>query len=194
MCKQPGQGQGQQPGMSERMAGLGQQQSQLNQRSRNLAQRLSQQMRLSAGDHDELERMAREQARIREQLEQIQKDDEARRKLLGRLDQAKHDMQDVEEELRQGRTGDELEDKQTRILSRLLDAQRSINRRDFDPERESRPGEALAQRSAPQIPAELLRETDRLRLDLLKAEADRYPAQYRVFIESYLRSLNGNRR
>src|SRR5207247_3934264 len=100
MCKQPGQGQGQQPGMSERMAGLGQQQSQLNQRSRHLAQRLSQQMRLSAGDHDELERMAREQARIREQLEQIQKDDEARRKLLGRLDQAKRDMQDGEEELR----------------------------------------------------------------------------------------------
>jgi len=39
-----------------------------------------------------------------------------------------------------------------------------------------------------------MRENDRLRLDLLKAEADRYPAQYRAFIEAYLRSLNGSQR
>jgi hypothetical protein len=84
--------------------------------------------------------------------------------------------------------------KQQRILSRMLDAQRSINRRDYDPERESRPGADVARRSPSEIPTDLLRETDRLRLDLLKAEADRYPAQYRAFIESYLRSLNGNRR
>jgi hypothetical protein len=76
----------------------------------------------------------------------------------------------------------------------MLDAQRSINRRDFDPEREARPGEEVARRSPSEIPAELLRETDRLRLDLLKAEADRYPAQYRTLIESYLKSLSGNRR
>jgi hypothetical protein len=48
--------------------------------------------------------------------------------------------------------------------------------------------------SAPELPQELLRENDRLRLDLLKAEADRYPAQYRAFIEAYLRRLNGSRR
>ena len=41
------------------------------------------------------------------------------------------------------------------------------------------------------IPPELLRQNDRLRLDLLKAGSDRYPAQYRAFIEEYLRRLNG---
>ena len=40
------------------------------------------------------------------------------------------------------------------------------------------------------IPEDLLRQSDRLRLDMLKAESDRYPAQYRAFIEAYLRSLN----
>ena len=45
-----------------------------------------------------------------------------------------------------------------------------------------------------ELPAELLRENDRLRLDLLKAEADRYPARYRAYVEAYLRSLNGSRR
>jgi DNA segregation ATPase FtsK/SpoIIIE-like protein len=194
MCKMPGQGEGQQQGTGQQMADVGQQQQQLNQRSKGLAQRLSQQMRLSTGDQSELERLAQEQSRLREQLQQIQKDDRDRRELLGRLDAAEREMKEVEEALRSGSLGGDLEEKQTRILSRLLDAQRSVNRRDFDPERESRPGEEFTRTSAPELPADLLRETDRLRLDMLRAESDRYPAQYRTYIEAYLRSLNGIRR
>ena len=193
MCQNPGAGQ-QGKSASEKMGEIGERQGQLNQQSRTVAQRLSEQMRLSAGDRSELERLANEQARIREQLEQVQRDEERNRQLLGRLEQTRREMQEVEEALRQGPTGDDLEQKQQRILSRLLDAQRSTNRRDFDPERESRPGEDLARRSAPELPADLMRESDRLRLDLLKARADQYPPQYRAFIETYLRTLNGSRR
>jgi hypothetical protein len=152
-------------------------------------------MRLSAGDEAEMRRLSEEQRRIREQLEQIQQDEQARHQLLGRLDDTGREMKQVEEALRDGSTdGDRIEQQQQHILSRLLDAQRSLNRQDFDPERESRPGEDVARGSPAELPAELMRETDRLRLDLLKADADRYPAQYRAFIESYLRSLNGTRR
>jgi hypothetical protein len=194
MCQTPGEGSGQQQGTGQQMSQLGQQQQQLNQRSQSLTQRLTQQMRLSAGDRDEMQRLSQEQARLRQQLEQIQRDDEARKQLLGRLDAAHREMKEVEEALAEGSFSGELEQKQTRILSRLLDAQRSMNRRDFDPQREARPGVEVEQRSAAELPAEMLRETDRLRLDLLKAESDRYPAQYRAFIEAYLRSLNGTRR
>ena len=44
------------------------------------------------------------------------------------------------------------------------------------------------------LPADLLRQSDRFRQDLLKSELDRYPAQYRAFVETYLRLLNGSRR
>jgi DNA repair exonuclease SbcCD ATPase subunit len=151
-------------------------------------------MRLSTGDRDQLNRLAEEQSRLRQQLEQIQRDENARNELLGRLDQAQREMQEVEEAFRDGSSEGDLEEKQQRILSRLLDAQRSVNRRDFNPERESRVGEDISGPSAPEIPRELLRESDRLRNDLLKAEADRYPAQYRALVEAYLRSLNGTRR
>ena len=199
MCNKPGSKPGgRKPGsngsLPMQMQALGEQQGQLNQESRSLSKRLSEQMRLSAGDRNEMQRMAEEQQRIREQLQEIQREDEAKKQLLGRLDQAQHDMKDVEEALRQGRSGDDVEEKQERILSRLLDAQRSVNRRDFDPERESRPGVDIVRASPAQLPADLMREHDRLRLDLLKAEADRYPAQYRALIEAYLRSLNGSRR
>ncbi len=194
MCQNPGSGQSGSQGLPQAMGELGEQQSQLNSESRALAQRLSQQMRLSAGDQSELRRLATEQQRLREELERIQQSDERERRLLGRLDAAHQEMKEVEEALRSGPPGDDLEQKQDRILSRLLDAQRSVNRRDFDPTRESRPGEDLARSSPAPLPAELLRESDRLRLGLLKADADRYPAQYRTLIESYLRALEGSRR
>jgi hypothetical protein len=195
MCPNPGQGMpgGRKPN-PQKIGEVGERQSLLNRQTRSIAQRLTEQMRLGAADRQELQRLADEQARIREQLEQIRRDDESRRELLGKLDQAEREMKQVEEILKSGRTDGDLEDKQTRIMSRLLDAQRSINRRDFDPERESRPGTDVARRSPAELPQELLRENDRLRLDLLKSEADRYPAHYRVFVEAYLRTLNGSRR
>jgi hypothetical protein len=192
--KKPGQGDGETPSPGGRLGKLSSQQGQLNERSTELARRLSQAMRLSSGDQAEMRRLADEQARLRAELEDIQRQDESRHQLLGRLDQARRDMQQVEEELRQGTPGADLEERQVNILSRLLDAQRSLNRRDFDPQRESRAGADVTRPAPAPLPASLLRENDRLRLDLMKADEDRYPAQYRALIERYLQRLNGTPR
>jgi hypothetical protein len=193
MCQNPGLGQAGKPN-PRRLGEISQQQSELNQQTRSVAQRLTEQMRLSTGDREQLDRLAREQERIRRELEEIRKEDESKRELLGRLNQTEREMKEVEEVMRQGAVDGTLEERQQRILSRLLDAQRSVNRRDYDPERESRPGEDVARRSPSELPAELLRQGDRFRQDLLKSELDRYPAQYRAFVEAYLRLLNGSRR
>jgi hypothetical protein len=190
MCNQPGAGTGGKKA-TQRLGEVGQQQSQLNKRSREVARKLSQQMSMTQGDQAEMRRLADEQRRIREQLAEVRRDEEAKKSLLGRLDQAERDMQKAEESIRQGEMGDELEQKQTQILSRLLDAQRSVHRRDFDPQREARRGEDVAHPSPGALPRELFRENDRLRQDLLKADADRVPARYRSLIEAYLRALNG---
>lgn len=198
-CANPGQGMPMSQGAGKKMSQLGKEQGELNQQSRELTRRMSQQMRMQAGDEAELRRLADEQRRLREQVEQVQRDEDAaaaakERKLLGRLDQAQREMKEAEELMRQGQMSGELEERQNKILSRLLDATRSINRRDFDPEREAKRGE-LADREAPsELPADLLRTRDRLRGDLLKADADRYPAHYRALIEAYLRALNGSSR
>lgn len=218
MCQNPGtgqQGQNPQPGQQgqrgqprptgsrpqqgssgsrEQMGQLGREQQALNQRSRELARKMSQQLSMQAGDEAEMRRLADEQARLRAQLEGVQRSEQEKKTLLGQLDQTQRDMQRAEELIRSGRMDEQLEQQQIRVLSRLLDAQRSLNRRDFDPEREARRGEDVAQRSAPELPAALLRADDRLRQGLLKAGADRYPAQYRPFVEAYLRSLNGSPR
>ncbi len=196
-CANPGQGTPMSQGRGQKMSQIGKEQGELNQQTRELTRRMSQQMRMQAGDEAELRRLASEQQRLREQVEQVQGEEDAEadareKKLLGRLDQAKREMQQAEEMLKQGQMSGELEERQNKILSRLLDATRSVNRRDFDPEREARRGE-LADRDAPaELAPDLLRTRDRLRGDLLKAEADRYPAHYRALIEAYLRALNAS--
>jgi hypothetical protein len=197
MCQSPGAKPG--PGKpggnrGESMQRMSAEQSKLNTQTQRLSRQLTEQMRMTAGDQAELRRLADQQARIREQLESVQQQEEGEKKLLGRLDQAQREMKEVEEKLRQGAVSGDVEQQQVHILSRLLDAQRSMNRQDFDPQRESRPGVDIARASPAEIPAEMLRTSDRLRLDLMKSEADRYPAQYRAFVEAYLRALNGSRR
>ena len=191
MCKQPGQGTGGKTA-TQRLGEVGKQQAQLNKQSREIARKMSQQMAMTQGDPAEMRRLADEQRRIREQLNEVRRDDEAKKSLLGRLDEAQKQMEEVEESIRQGDIGDDIEQKQTQILSRLLDAQRSIHRRDFDPEREARRGEDIARPSPTALNKDLFRENDRLRQDLLKADADRVPSQYRTLIEAYLRALNGS--
>ena len=192
-CNKPGAGTGGKTS-SQRMGEVGQRQSQLNGKSREMARKLSKQLAMTQGDEAEMRRLADEQRRIREQLEDVRREEEAKqeseRKLLGQLEQTQKDMQKTEERLRQGAMDDELEAQQTKILSRLLDASRSMNRRDFDPQREARRSDDIAHPSAAALPSDLFRENDRLRQDLLKADADRVPARYRSLIEAYLRTLN----
>jgi septal ring factor EnvC (AmiA/AmiB activator) len=176
------------------MGEVGERQSQVNQRSREMARKLSRQMSMAQGDEAEMRRLAEEQRRVREMLSEVRREEEAKKSLLGRLDQAERDMQEAEEAIRRGEVGEDLEQKQIRILSRLLDASRSLHRRDFDPEREARRGEDVAAPSPGALPPELFRENDRLRQDLLKAEADRVPSRYRPLMEAYLRSLGGTQR
>ena len=189
MCKKPGGGTGGKTS-SQKLGEIGERQSQLNRQSREMARRLSKQLTMAQGEPAEMRRLADEQRRIREQLEEVRRDEEAKKSLLGRLDEAQKEMQKAEETIRQGQVGDDLEQQQTQILSRLLDAQRSIHRRDFDPEREARRGEDIAHASPAALSKDLFRENDRLRQDLLKADADRVPSRYRSLIEAYLRSLN----
>lgn len=179
---------------SQRLGEIGERQSQLNRESRDVARRLSRQMQIAQGDEAEMRRLADQQRRIREQLAELRRDEERERQLLGRLDEAQREMERSEERLRAGDLGEGLEQDQTRILSRLLDAQRSVNRRDFDPQRESRAGEDVVRESPAALSRDLFRGSDRLRQDLLKADADRVPARYRALVEAYLRSLQGTPR
>lgn len=174
------------------MQGLTGQQQQLNQDTQSLIDRLTQQQRLAAGDQATLEQLAARQEAIRRGIEEAQgKQDEG--DALGRLEEAKRDMEEVARSLRDRRLDGEVSDRQNRILSRLLDAQRSVNRREFDERRESRSGEEAVRVPPAELPGSLTGGRERAPRDLLRARAERYPSEYRDQVESYLRRLQETR-
>src|SRR5688572_16049904 len=174
------------------MQGLAGEQGEVNQETQQLAERLSRQQRLATGDQATMERLAAEQRAIRQGLEEALEKATPEDRMLGRMDAAQEEMKKVEESLRRGDLDQETMATQEKILSRMLDAQRSLNRRDFDDDRESRTGRNVPRNAPAELRAALLEREARARYDLLRAQAEKYPGEYRSLVEAYLRRLGEN--
>ncbi|MEW5796454.1 MAG: DUF4175 family protein [Candidatus Zixiibacteriota bacterium] len=136
-----------------------------------------------------LERLAAEQGSIRKSLEQLDQEFGASRQILGRLSDIAEEMKEVEESLESGDVGPETSERQLRVYSRMLEAARSLQRKDFTEQRQAtsateRP--ILIPRDLPQgLLDERINIEDRLRRFL----GDNYPPQYEEQIKAYFRAL-----
>ncbi len=80
-------------------------------------------------------------------------------------------------------------DRQQRILSRLLDAQKSIHKREFSQKRKGESGE----KQDWLLPEEIKLRFDKIRRDaLLKQELEYYPKAFRELIQEYFKKVNEN--
>jgi hypothetical protein len=187
------QGGGQGGGMMSLMQQLGQMQQQqmgLN----NMTQQLQQQGQgqMSPEQQGQLQRLAQQQELIRKSAEQLNK--EARQSgksktLPANLDNINKQMQEVINDMRSEKLNDNLIQKQERILSRLLDAQRSINERDFEKQRESNTGENVIRESPGQIDLASQRGKDKIQEELNKAIKEGYNKDYENLIRRYYEML-----
>ena len=188
MCQGSGGGDGSQQ-MMQQMQGLSQAQQQLNNSTREMLERMAGQQRLSRTEEQRLAQMAAQQEMIRQGLQEMMEQFEETKDLLGDMKALQDDMQGVEELLNQKQLNRPLVERQQEILSRLLDAQRSVRQRDMDPTRESKTGTLAQRRSPPPLPDALLERQRTLEEDVLRGADDRYPAQYRSLVEEYFRAL-----
>jgi len=146
--------------------------------------------RLMPGDGQDLSRMAAEQEAIRRGLEEaMQKMGQGGGKPLGDMDGVSNDMKGVEQDLRAGRLEQETVNKQQRILSRLLDAPRSVEKRDYSRKRMSKPGVDVVRSSPGALSPELLKSRPSLASLLAKGSRDPVTAKYRALVDEYLESL-----
>src|SRR5262245_19386497 len=130
-----------------------------------------------------MSRLAAEQRALSETLRKALGESGGGSETLGRLDKTLDEMQQTMEELSQGRLTPETTNRQERILSRLLDAQRSARRRDFEERRTSRPGVIVGTpTSPPPLPPGLVKAPSAVREDLLRSASERYPAEYEALI------------
>jgi hypothetical protein len=143
------------------------------------------------GGSQSLEQLAARQEMIRRGLAELQDGLGDRRDVLGRLDELAEEMGDVVEEMREkGEIDERILERQQKILSRLLTAQKSIRREDEKEERVSHTGVNPAERDAPPPVAEELGRKDLLRRGILRGSQDPIPDEFRGMVEDYYQSLS----
>jgi len=98
-------------------------------------------------------------------------------------------MKEVEENLAGGEIGEETTQKQLRILSRMLEATRSLQRKDFSDQRRATTAKGQPVYAPPSLPAELLNERIQLEDRLRNFLGSGYPFQYEEQIKAYFRAL-----
>lgn len=172
---------------------LSQQQNELNNKTKKQCNNPKPGENGKAGNSEALrERMrelAGEQGSIRKSLEQLEKEFGDSRQILGRLEEIAKEMKEIEEALESGEAGEETTERQLRIYSRLLEASRSLQRRDFNEERRATTAETTPSWVPPSLPSELLNDREQFEDRLRRYLGDNYPAQYEEQIKAYFRAL-----
>ena len=136
-----------------------------------------------------LQKLAGEQGSIRKSLEELQREFGNSRQILGRLDDIAREMKKVEEDMADGEIGQETTERQLKIYSRMLEASRSLQRKDFSEQRQA----VTAAEPLFHVPSALSADilNDRLKFEdkLRQFLGDNYPAQYEEQIKAYFRAL-----
>ena len=167
-------------------------QNEVNMGTQGLVKRIQKEGgRLQPSTGDQLARLAAQQEMVRKGMKEVAGELGDRKDVLGRLDDLVEEMQDVVDEMQRQHVDRKTVRRQQRILSRLLDAQRSIRQRDLSQERISRTGvDPLGRISPDAIPPDLLESVDRVRAEVLRGKADPVPASYRRLVEEYFRAIS----
>lgn len=187
-------GQGGMMSLMQQMQKLSGQQMSLN----NLTQMLKQMQQgsLSMQQQSELQRLANQQQTIQKSLEQLKKEAELTGKsktMPGNLNKIMEQMQEVITDMKTQKLDDELIQNQEKILSKMLDAQKSINERDFEKQRESYTGKNIAGQSPADLNLNKDQKGNRILDELNSAVKEGYKKDYENLIKKYYEALQNEK-
>jgi hypothetical protein len=184
MMQGGGQGMGM-AGLMQRLQRMSGQQQGINDGTNNIGG-------MSAEQAAAMGRLAAEQGMVRKSLEQLTREAAASgelSKMLGDLNRVAQEMREVQTDLAGGTVSPDTRRKQDRILSRLLDAQRSAQERDFEKRRTSTAGTAPVRPGPAGLDLTTQEGRNRLRRDLQKALEEGYARDYEDLIRRYFEVL-----
>jgi methylthioribose-1-phosphate isomerase len=151
-----------------------------------------QQGQLNPQQQAELQRLGQQQDIIRKSLEQLNKEAKEQgqsKSLSSNLDEVLKQMQEVVKDMNTEKLDDQLVQKQEKILSKLLDAQRSINERDFEKNRESNTAKNILRESPADLNLSSEEGKDKLKDELNKAVREGFTRDYENLIRRYFEAL-----
>jgi len=143
-----------------------------------------------SGEQSGIRKLAVRQQQLRQSLEQLRDEIGKGSKQGGDLDGIAKDMDEVIKDLQQNRILRATLERQQRILTRLLDAQKSLRTQDFKKERISKTGEDLVRESPRQLPDDLGEKRSLLQENLEKALKEGYTLENEELIRQYFELLS----
>ncbi|MFA3783542.1 DUF4175 family protein [Melioribacteraceae bacterium 4301-Me] len=186
-----GSGSGGMMSLFQQLQKMAQQQMGLNQITQMLQQGKYTQQQLA-----EMQRLAQQQELIRKSLEQLNqeaKESGQSKRLAANLDKILQDMQEVVTNLQTQKLDDNLIKQQERILSKLLDAQKSINERDYEETRQSNTGKDIQRQSPPELELAKEKSKNKLKDELIRAINEGYKKDYEELIRKYFEALQNEK-
>lgn len=147
---------------------------------------------LSLAQQAAMNRLAQQQGQLRKSLEELAAEAAGLPDLPGDLEHLGDEMKDVEKKLSNRHVDRETIDRQNRILSRMLDYQKSMRERDHSRERKSESGKTYPRISPPALSLPLGQDRDRLQQDLLRAKEEGYSRDYLELIRKYFEAVRIN--
>ena len=166
---------------------LTQQQQQLNQRTRQ-----QQQMRKRGqvpNWQQQMQQLSKEQAAIRRKVQELFRKYGKMEELLGKLDEVGNQMMDVEKDLEDQNADEKVQEKQQEILTRLLDAEKSVQEQGESKKRESETAGAYEAESSPELPESLESVNSRIQKLRQGVGEDQVPPEFRQRVRSYFERL-----
>ena len=144
---------------------------------------------LSLAEQAAMSRLAQQQGGIRKSMQQLASEAAGLSELLGDLEHIGSEMEKVEKDLAGQRINRSTIERQNRILSRMLDYQRSMRERERSQERKAETGKEYHPASPGELPGDLGQRRDRLQQDLLRAKEEGYSRDYLELIRKYFEYL-----
>jgi len=170
----------------EELEQIGQGQSEINMGTMQLGQMgmMSQQ--------EMMKRLESQQKALKQQLEEILKECSGGGEEHGGLSKAAEDMEDIIRNFQQNKVNKDTEKKQQKILSRLLDSQKSLKEREFSEKRKSELGEDKNYSGPLDIP-DNLGNNNLIFIDAMEEALNQnYSEEYRKMFRKYYRELQKN--
>ncbi len=164
----------------QQMAG---QQGQLNQETMGLFQQGQRPNGQVPGQS--LAQAAAQQQMIRNSLEKMNEQMGNRQDVLGRLNELGEEMEKVIDDLKKQKLDPKVIERQQKILSRMLDAQKSVREKEHSKKRLAEHEKNVVTKSPPQLKKEMIERENKLRKDMLEALKEGYSAEYKAYIKSY---------
>lgn len=199
-CENPGgMGQGQSQGNSsgmgfqQRLQQMAAEQQALNQSLQQMSQgqgsgKMNQEQQAQMG------RLADKQGKAQKSMQELAEEqkqfgNQGDKKSLGDLEKIAQEMKEVASDMKSGNVTPETLKRQEKILSRLLDATKSLNDRDFEKDRQANSGKDYNRKSPNSLDLNSVEGKSKAIQDLLRSIKQGYTKDYEQLIRKYFEAL-----